>query len=158
MTDEANPGYCTVEHAAELSRRLAAERMKVDARDKRIEILECERDGWKTSATVRGEAANKLAAEVVSWKSDYEKKDAHHLICIDQRDAARAETITQIKIKMMMSEGRERFLRALQSIASEPCASRLVSGQECDPGSFPCARCKAKQAIRESEKAFKETS
>lgn len=112
MTGEAQPGYGTVEHSAELSRRLASERLKT-------ETLERTRDEWKK----RAEESEKMEAEMLA---EVDKA------LVGARDKL------------------ERFLRALQSIASEPCASRLVSARVCDLG-FLCASCKAKQAIRESE-------
>jgi len=124
-------GYGSAEHSAELSRRLARERLKTETLERTRDEWKKRAEGWETSATVRGAAAEALAEKL---------------------HASQEETCRQIKIKMTMSEGRERFLRALQGIASEPCASRLVSGNECDPKEFPCPRCKAKQAIKESER------
>lgn len=118
--------YGTPEHAAELSRALARERVKT-------ETLERTRDEWKKRAEESERVEDGLLAEAEKAISE-----------------AREELARQIKIKMMMSEGRERFLRALQGISSEPCASRLVSGRACDQVDFLCASCKAKRAIGSS--------
>jgi len=128
-------GYGSLEHAAELSRRLADERVKVDARDKRIASLEGEIEKWKRRAEESERVEDGLLAEANQTISE-----------------AREKLAEQIVIKMMMGDDRERFLRALQGIASEPCASRLVSGRVCDQVDFLCASCKAKQAILESER------
>jgi hypothetical protein len=126
-------GGMTSMDASELSRRLAAERLRTETLERRLAECEEARKDWQAEA-------GKLMREGVGLT--------------ERRDAARAEAEKQIRVKMMFSEHRELFLRALQSIASEPCASRLVSGRECDMDGSPCARCKAKKAIRESEKSI----
>lgn len=97
----------------------------------------------------------RLREEHDGWKRRAEASESFETVKLMEvskaLDDAREELARQVKIKMMMSNGRELFRRALQGIASEPCASRLVSGQECDPKEFPCARCKARTALREEE-------